>query len=91
MEEILSDIPHYIVQKSINSITLNKNIQGGIFKFKIELSKGSEEQFFETVTKFLCLSSRVLLNRYYILLEVIKKKEEEIAEYKAEGAQLIRS
>ena len=91
MKEILTDIPNHSVQKSINSITLHKNIQGGIFKFRIELNRASDEEFFEVVTKSLCLSSMELFRRYSILLEFIKKKDEEIAEYKAEGAKLIRS
>ncbi|XP_033211934.1 uncharacterized protein LOC117169592 isoform X2 [Belonocnema kinseyi] len=86
----MQDIPNHAVEATLNSITLNKNIQGGIFKFRIDLSRGSEEDFFTVVTKSLCFSSGELFRRYSLLLELIKKKDEEIVEYKAVGAKLIR-
>nr|XP_012233224.1 PREDICTED: uncharacterized protein LOC105678445 isoform X3 [Linepithema humile] len=54
------------------------------------LVKGTPEQFWENVTMPLSLSSMELIRRHEILLDLIKRKDEEIAEYKAEGAELIR-
>ena len=75
----------------MDHINLSKIIEGGIFKFNIELTKASSEQFWEEVTKKLCDSVAVLTHKNKLLTEIIKNKDKEILEYKLEGAQLIRS
>lgn len=69
-------------------IKLQKNFAK--LKFVLDLLKGTSQQFWEAVTMPLCLSSMELNQRYEILLDLVKQKDEEIAEYKAGGAELIR-
>ncbi|KAI4499795.1 hypothetical protein M0802_005051 [Mischocyttarus mexicanus] len=88
--DVLTDISKYAVKSSVDHIKLLKNFEGGWFKFEINFSKGTTEEFWDNITKPLCLSSVELIRRQNILLDMIKRKDQEIAEYKAEGAELIR-
>nr|XP_050861321.1 uncharacterized protein LOC127068927 isoform X1 [Vespula vulgaris] len=88
--DTLTDIPKYAVEVSVDHIKLLKNFEGGRFKFEVNFSKGTTEEFWENVTKPLYLSSIELMRRQNILTDLIKRKDQEIAEYKAEGAELIR-
>lgn len=81
----------YIVEASIEHIKLQAQIDGGLMKFYINLEKGTSQDFWEIITKPLYISSMEIIRQHKILLDLIKKKDEEIAEYKAEGAELIRS
>ncbi|XP_014605469.1 PREDICTED: non-homologous end-joining factor 1-like [Polistes canadensis] len=88
--DTLTNIPKYVDKPSKDHIKLLKNFEGGGFKFEINLSKGTTEEYWDNITRPLCLSSVELIRRQNILLDLIKKKDQEIAEYKAEGAELIR-
>lgn len=87
---ILNDICSHIVEANKEKIQLHRKIEDITFKFAIHLRKASPEEFCEIVTKPVCISSMELMRQCRILLDLIKKKDEEIAEYKAEGAELIR-
>ncbi|XP_031365311.1 uncharacterized protein LOC102676318 isoform X1 [Apis dorsata] len=87
---ILSNMSKYIVEASIEHIKLRAQIDGGLMKFYINLEKGTSQDFWEIITKPLYISSMEIIRQHKILLDLIKKKDEEIAEYKAEGAELIR-
>lgn len=92
--DMLNDIPKhvqaYVTEVSAYRIELRKNKDFIKFKFSLDLVRGTAEQFWENVTMPLSLASMELLRRHEILLDLIKRKDEEIAEYKAEGAELIR-
>ncbi|KAK2576616.1 hypothetical protein KPH14_005283 [Odynerus spinipes] len=88
--DTLTDIPKHAIEASTERIKLLKTFEGGRFKFELNFSKGTTEEFWENVTKPLYLSSIELIRRQNILLDLIKKKDQEIAEYKAEGAELLR-
>ncbi|CAL7936103.1 unnamed protein product [Xylocopa violacea] len=59
-------------------------------KFTLNLSKGTVQDFWKIITKPLCVSGNEIIRQHQLLLDLIKKKDEEIAEYKAEGAELLR-
>lgn len=88
---ILNNISKYIVEASVEQIKLRAQVEGGSMKFAVYLSKGTNQDFWETITKPLCISSMEIIRQHKVLLDLIKRKDEEIAEYKAEGAELIRS
>nr|XP_012233223.1 PREDICTED: uncharacterized protein LOC105678445 isoform X2 [Linepithema humile] len=92
--DMLNDIPKhiqtYVAEVSAYRIELRKDKDFIKLKFSLDLVKGTPEQFWENVTMPLSLSSMELIRRHEILLDLIKRKDEEIAEYKAEGAELIR-
>ncbi|XP_014483208.1 PREDICTED: uncharacterized protein LOC106748841 [Dinoponera quadriceps] len=88
--DMLNDIPKHVVEASVFQIKLRKD-QGFIkLKFWIDLVKGTPRQFWENVTMPFCLSSMEIVRQHEILLDLVRKKDEEIAEYKAGGAELIR-
>lgn len=89
--DTLMDIPKYATETSVDRIKLLRNFEGGYFKFEVNFSKGTTEEFWENLTKPLYLSSVELIRRQNILTNLIKRKDQEIAEYKAEGAELVRS
>lgn len=80
-----------IVEASVEQIKLRTQIEGGPMKFVINFIKGTTRDFWEIITKPLCISSMEIIRQHKFLLDLMKKKDEEIAEYKAEGAELIRS
>lgn len=93
--DILNDIPQYVhanvLEVTTYRIELRKDKDFIKLKFSLDLLKGTLQQFWENVTIPLCSSSVELIRRHKILLDLVKQKDEEIAEYKAEGAELIRS
>lgn len=93
--DMLNNIPQYmhknVVEITAYRIELRKDKDIVKLRFSLDLVKGTPQQFWENVTKPLCSSSIELVRRYKILLNMVKQKDEEIAEYKAEGAELIRS
>lgn len=89
--QLLKNIESYAVQKSVERIELAKNLDGGIFKFSIDLEKGDPQKFWEEVTMPLCLMAGELRRRQSILLDLVRRKDEEIMEYKLNGAELTRS
>lgn len=97
--DMLSDIPRYVhtnvLEATAYRIELRKDKnferQEVKLKFSLKLLKGTPQQFWENVTMPFCSSSIELVRQHKILLDLVKQKDEEIAEYKAEGAELIRS
>lgn len=88
---MLKDIPGNIKEPSYpEKIELRTKKGRGVVKFELKLVKGTPENFWEYITKPLCISSMEVVRQHKFLLDLIKKKDEEIAEYKAEGAELIR-
>ncbi|KYN17540.1 hypothetical protein ALC57_10162 [Trachymyrmex cornetzi] len=92
--DMLNDIPQYmyanVLEVTTYRIELRKDKNFIKLRFSLDLLKGTPQQFWESVTMPLCSSSMELIRRHKILLNLIKQKDEEIAEYKAEGAELIR-
>ncbi|KOC63012.1 hypothetical protein WH47_02461 [Habropoda laboriosa] len=88
--DILNNISVHIVEASTEQIKLKVPLEGGSMKFTLNLSIGKSKDFWEIVTKPLCISSMEIIRQHEFLIDLIKKKDEEIAEYKAEGAELIR-
>ncbi|XP_015588364.1 non-homologous end-joining factor 1 isoform X2 [Cephus cinctus] len=90
LQEIFDDIPRHAVCASTSSIRLEATISGGAFKFDLNLSKASPQEFWQEITEPLCRSAMEMQRRQSILLNLIKRKDEEISEYKARGGELIR-
>lgn len=94
--DMLTDIPRYmhtnVLEVTAYRIELRKEFNKNFvkLKFSLDLLKGTPQQFWENVTVPFCSSSTELVRRHKILLDLVKQKDEEIAEYKAEGAKLIR-
>lgn len=88
---LLKNIPKDVTTLSTKEIHVTTPLYGGMFKFHVHLSEGSPEQLWEEVTVKLCHSYTALEAKFKVLLDLVKKKDEEIAEYKADGAKLIRS
>ncbi|XP_076763860.1 non-homologous end-joining factor 1 [Xylocopa sonorina] len=87
---VLNNISKYIVEASVERIELSTEIEGGLMKFTLNLSKGTAEDFWNIITKPLCVSGNEIIRQRQLLLDLIKKKDDEIAEYKAGGAELLR-
>ncbi|XP_078036799.1 non-homologous end-joining factor 1 [Augochlora pura] len=87
---ILNNVHKYIDEASVERIKLRIQIDRGSMKFLLNLSKGTQQQLWEILTKPLCISFMELNRRHKIILDLIKKKDIEIAEYKAEGVELTR-
>lgn len=88
---MLNDIPNHVTESSVSEIKLESCIDGIAFKFTINLAKGNAQQFWNEITKPLCQSTMELQHRHEILLDLIRRKDEELTEYKLGGAQLTRS
>lgn len=88
---LLNNIVEFASEIRLDCIQVSKVIEGAVFKFNIELKKGSPLQLWEEVTMKLCNSIEVLVQKNKALIDIVKAKDEEILEYKAEGARLIRS
>ncbi|KAL6260767.1 hypothetical protein P5V15_008291 [Pogonomyrmex californicus] len=92
--DMLNNIPQYVqtnvLEINMYRIELRKDKEFVKLKFSLDLLKGTPQQFWENVTMPFCLSSMELIRQHKILLDLVKQKDEEIAEYKAEGAKLIR-
>lgn len=93
--DMLNDIPQYmhtnVLEVTTYRVELRKEKDFVKLRFSLDLVKGTPQQFWENVTMPFCLSSMELVRRHETLLDLVKQKDEEIAEYKAGGARLIRS
>ncbi|XP_033338296.2 non-homologous end-joining factor 1 [Megalopta genalis] len=87
---ILNNLHTYIDEASVEQIKLRIQIDRGSMKFILNLSKGTQQKLWEIITKPLCISFMELNRRHKIILDLIKKKDKEIAEYRAEGVELTR-
>lgn len=87
---ILNNMSRNIINVSVEHIKLRAEVDGGIMKFDVNLTKGTPQDFWEIITKPLCISSMESSRQHKFLLDLVKKKDEEIFEYKAGGAELIR-
>ncbi|KAK9301939.1 hypothetical protein QLX08_005867 [Tetragonisca angustula] len=87
---ILNNMSRNIINASVEHIKLRAEIDGGTMKFDVNLTKGTPQNFWEIVTKPLCISSMEISRQHKFLLDLVKRKDEEINEYKAEGAKLLR-
>ncbi|XP_046738419.1 uncharacterized protein LOC124406834 isoform X2 [Diprion similis] len=90
LDTMLNDIPKYAVDVSVDEIKLVTCIDDVPFKFDVKLTKGNSQQFWNEITKPLCQSVMELQRKHNIVVDLIKRKDEELAEYKLSGAQLIR-
>ncbi|CAD1471766.1 unnamed protein product, partial [Heterotrigona itama] len=87
---ILNNMSRNMINASVEHIKLRAEIDGGMMKFDVNLTKGTSQDFWEIITKPLCMSTMEISRQHKFLLDLVKKKDEEISEYKAEGAELIR-
>ncbi|XP_050476378.1 non-homologous end-joining factor 1-like isoform X1 [Bombus huntii] len=87
---ILNDMSKYIINATVEHIELQVQVERCLMKFELNLTKGTSEDFWDFVTKPLCISSMEIIHQHKFLLDLMRRKDEEIAEYKAEGAKLIR-
>lgn len=87
---ILNNVSKHVDGASVEQIKLRVRLEGGSLKFALNFAKGSPQQFWEIITRPLCISSMELIRQNKILVDLVRRKDEEIAEYKAEGAELIR-
>ncbi|XP_011301993.1 non-homologous end-joining factor 1 isoform X1 [Fopius arisanus] len=90
MAGVLSNIVKLAVQVTKWKIKLETTVEGGVFKFEINLVKSSPQQLWQEITMPLCLSVGELKRQKEMLIKELKRKDEEIMEYKANGAELIR-
>lgn len=90
ISDLLNNIIKYATKISTSFIALQNKLDDGIFKFQINLSKSSPNEFFQEITIPLCSSVGELMRKNKILIQEIKKKDEEIIEYRACGAELLR-
>ncbi|XP_044580842.1 uncharacterized protein LOC123262628 isoform X2 [Cotesia glomerata] len=82
VEDLLTNLPEFLSEKSSTSrLELTKKIEGGIFKFVVDLKacKDSDE-FFEVITRPLCLGIVELKRENDIIIHEIIKKDDEIRE-----------
>ncbi|XP_060811253.1 non-homologous end-joining factor 1-like [Bombus pascuorum] len=86
----LNDMSKYIINATVEHIELQVQVERCLMKFELNLTKGTSEDFWDFITKPLCISSMEIIHQHKFLLDLIRRKDEEIAEYKAEGAKLIR-
>lgn len=91
IDDLLANIPKYAVSSTIEKIQLENKIDDGRFRFEIDFKKCSPEYFKDTFMDNFYFAFSELQHRYNCLLDIIKKKDQEIAEYKAEGVELLRS
>ncbi|XP_071870856.1 uncharacterized protein isoform X1 [Bombus fervidus] len=87
---VLNDMSKYIINATVEHIELQVQVERCLMKFELNLTKGTSEDFWDFITKPLCISSMEIIHQHKFLLDLIRRKDEEIAEYKAEGAKLIR-
>lgn len=90
IDDILINIPNYMVSVTLECIKLSKKIDGGNFLFEIKLEKTTADHFFNDFSKKIFFSISELHQRYNFLLNTLKKKDEEINEYKAQGVEILR-
>lgn len=88
---MLVNITKYVQNTStVDILQLEDKVEDGRFKFNINLTKCNSEHFQNDFFSRLYFSFGELLRRYNCLSDIVKKKDQEIAEYKAQGVQLLR-
>ncbi|XP_076289279.1 non-homologous end-joining factor 1 [Lasioglossum baleicum] len=87
---IFNNLHKHIDEASVEQIKLRIQIEGGSLKFTLNLLKGTQQELWNIITKPLCISLMELNRQHKILLDLIKKKDVEIAEYRAQGVELTR-
>ncbi|XP_076646159.1 non-homologous end-joining factor 1 isoform X2 [Halictus rubicundus] len=87
---ILNNLHKHIDEASVEQIKLRIQLEGGSLKFILNLLKGTPQELWNLITKPLCISFMELNRQHKILLDLIKKKDVEIAEYRAQGVELTR-
>lgn len=91
IEQIFSNVDKHLMGAQELNVELKMPIDGGFFKFSLDFTRSDSHEFYEQVTKPLLLTSRELNDRQNFLIDLIKQKDDEIAEHKAEGSVLLRS
>lgn len=89
--EILNNIPELAVEVTQKKIKLETTVEGGLFIYEIDFEESSSRELCQEVTIPLCLSVAELERQKEMLIKEIKRKDEEILEYRSNGAELIRS
>ncbi|XP_015115370.1 non-homologous end-joining factor 1 isoform X2 [Diachasma alloeum] len=87
---ILSNIPQLAVEVTKRKIKLETTVEGGVFRYEMDLVKSTPQELWREVTMPLCLSVEDLRRQKEMLIKEMKRKDEEIMEYRANGAELIR-
>lgn len=87
---VLKNLSNYIVEASVAYMRLKVPVEDGWMKFDLNLTKSTAQDFWENVTRPLCISGIEFIRQRNFLLDLIKRKDEEITEYKAQGAELMR-
>lgn len=90
VEQMLLDISSHQTSATIDKIDLQKDLEGGDFMFSINLLPSSKN-FYEKQIDFIFVTFFELNRRYNVLSDLVKKKDLEIEEYKAQNVQLIKS
>lgn len=91
VDQMLMDIPNYQTSVTNNEIRLQKDLEGGDFMFLINLLPIKTKNFYEKQMDIIFEAFCELNRRYNILSDLIRKKDLEIEEYKAQNVQLIKS
>lgn len=66
-------------------------IDDACFLFTINLMKTTSESFYNNFMKIMYASLFELHHRYNTLIDIVKKKDIELEEYKAQGKEILRS
>ncbi|XP_011505785.1 PREDICTED: uncharacterized protein LOC105368471 [Ceratosolen solmsi marchali] len=90
VDDILVNISKYIVSSTKDNIELETKIENGRFLFRICLTKTNPEYFNSYFNEHFYSAFSELYHRYSYLLNIIKKKDAEIEEYKAQGINIIK-
>lgn len=72
-------------------IKLEYQIEDGRFWFQIKLTKADPQEYLDQQTENLYKTLSELHYRYNYLLDLVKKKDREIDEYKSQGVSIIKS
>lgn len=95
VDQDLENILRMIMVPSTNSTLKNNKLsfkynEGVPFKFSWNLTKDSDEVFFEQITTSLINSMAIMEEQNKELKTVIQNKDAEIEQYKLEGVKLVR-
>ncbi|XP_014214733.1 non-homologous end-joining factor 1 [Copidosoma floridanum] len=90
LNNLLIDIPKYAIVCTVQCLKLAFEIEGGKFMFEIKLAQCNPEYFHDNIMNSLYCSFSELHHRYQNLLDIVKKKDKEIEEYKAQGVEILR-
>ncbi|XP_008556372.1 uncharacterized protein LOC103577494 [Microplitis demolitor] len=92
INDLLKNIPKYIVnESSTSSIELKKIIEGGIFKYTINLNECNDStEFFEVITVPLCSAFAEYKRQNRLLIHEIINKDEVIMDYELNSDHVVR-